>query len=215
VTCVCVLYVHICLCVYVCVRPCVYARVYTPVCVHPCVYVRVCVHVHVHTSMCVQLIVRPSSDCYKLKNCKKDVGEVVMRRQTWLERSGGRWRKNVYRLVRQDPYLDTNTDGTLAIRQSNVFQPFPLLIHYFQKKFVVHFCTIAVGFVCVARVIVCFLSLFSLSSLSLSLSHSELARSPGLRGASPSPCACAGHAPLANSLLTTHRCIARCAYCLR
>jgi len=83
--------------------------------------------------MNVKLIVRSSAECYKLKNCKNDVGEVVMRRQTWLERNGGCWRKNVYRLVRQDPYLETNTDGTLAMRQSNVFQPFPLLIHYFRK----------------------------------------------------------------------------------
>eukprot|EP00026_Physarum_polycephalum_P005791 Phypoly_transcript_05829.p1 GENE.Phypoly_transcript_05829~~Phypoly_transcript_05829.p1 ORF type:complete len:609 (+),score=103.80 Phypoly_transcript_05829:262-1827(+) len=63
-----------------------------------------------------------SKNTFKLKNHKEDVGECVMRRQTWSGVSDVVWRRSEYKLMNK---LKSNGKEELVV------QDFPVLIHYF------------------------------------------------------------------------------------
>lgn len=82
---------------------------------------------------------------FKLKNHKSDEGNSVMRRQTWqvseleisnfYKRKGNGWRKNEYKLINRETYYKPEADGTFSISECQNLQDFPVLVHYFRKKY--------------------------------------------------------------------------------
>jgi len=86
--------------------------------------------------MSVKLIVKSKKKgVFKLKNHKQDEGVAIMRRQTWQEKEDGNgWRKNEYKLVKQEKFFKQETDGTYTVSECSSLQDFPVLVHYFQKK---------------------------------------------------------------------------------
>ena len=56
-----------------------------------------------------------------------------MRRQTWQHPNG--WRKNEYKLINRETYYKPETDGTLSVNECQTLQNFPVLVHYFKKKY--------------------------------------------------------------------------------
>lgn len=71
---------------------------------------------------------------YKVKNSKNDIGDIVMRRQSWSVADDSGWHRIEYKIFQDETVYKQNIDGTTISTNKRTLNKFPVLVHYFIKK---------------------------------------------------------------------------------